>query len=168
MISAGIVDLRAVVRVTPESRDRSFWKRKGIHPERTAGDCPGHRPSGPLAFPQKPRDASCCPAGTRAIAGPAGVSWSHALDLNLLTLRPGSSGRNGQLPTVPAVVYGGTHAHHRSGGPFPHLRLRGYLAGRAGALRAEVDAAIRDAYAAAYAERVVDGISGHYLPWRPG
>jgi hypothetical protein len=32
------------------------------------------------------------------------------------------------------------------------------------ALRAEVDAAIQDAYAATYDERVVDGISGHYLP----
>jgi hypothetical protein len=42
--------------------------------------------------------------------------------------------------------------------------LRGYLADRATALRAEVDAAIRDAYAATYDERVIDGISGHYLP----
>jgi phytanoyl-CoA dioxygenase PhyH len=42
--------------------------------------------------------------------------------------------------------------------------LRGYLADRAGALRAEVDAAIRDAYSATYDERVIDGISGHYLP----
>jgi hypothetical protein len=42
--------------------------------------------------------------------------------------------------------------------------LRGYLADRVGALRAEVDAAIRDAYAATYDERVIDGISGHYLP----
>ena len=31
-------------------------------------------------------------------------------------------------------------------------------------LRAEVDAAIRDAYAATYDERVIDEISGHYLP----
>jgi hypothetical protein len=42
--------------------------------------------------------------------------------------------------------------------------LRGYLADRVGALRAEADAAIRDAYAASYDERVIDGISGHYLP----
>ena len=42
--------------------------------------------------------------------------------------------------------------------------LRGFLADRGGALRAEVDAAIRDAYAATYDERVIDGISGHYLP----
>lgn len=35
---------------------------------------------------------------------------------------------------------------------------------RTAALRAEVDAAIRDAYAATYHERVIDGISGHYLP----
>ncbi len=31
-------------------------------------------------------------------------------------------------------------------------------------MRAEVDAAIRDAYATTYDERVIDGISGHYLP----
>jgi hypothetical protein len=42
--------------------------------------------------------------------------------------------------------------------------LRGYLADRVGALRAEAGAAIRDAYAASYDERVFDGISGHYLP----
>ncbi len=42
--------------------------------------------------------------------------------------------------------------------------LSGYLADRVDALRAEVDAAIRDAYAAPYDERVIDGISGHYLP----
>jgi hypothetical protein len=42
--------------------------------------------------------------------------------------------------------------------------LRGYLADRVSALRDEVDAAIRDAYAASYDERVIDGISGHYLP----
>ncbi len=42
--------------------------------------------------------------------------------------------------------------------------LRGFLADRVAALRAEVDAAIRDAYAATYHERVIDGISGHYLP----
>jgi hypothetical protein len=35
---------------------------------------------------------------------------------------------------------------------------------RTAALSAEVDAAIRDAYAASYDERVIDGISGHYLP----
>ena len=42
--------------------------------------------------------------------------------------------------------------------------LRGYLADRVGVLGGEVDAAIRDAYAATYDERVIDGISGHYLP----
>jgi hypothetical protein len=42
--------------------------------------------------------------------------------------------------------------------------LRGYLADCAAALRTEADAAIRDAYAATYDERGVDGISGHYLP----
>jgi hypothetical protein len=42
--------------------------------------------------------------------------------------------------------------------------LRGYLASRIGVLRAEADAALRDAYAATYHERVIDGISGHYLP----
>lgn len=47
---------------------------------------------------------------------------------------------------------------------FGFTALRGYLADRAAALRAEADAAIRDAYAASYDERVIDGISGHYLP----
>jgi hypothetical protein len=42
--------------------------------------------------------------------------------------------------------------------------LRGYLADRTGALRAEADAALCDACAATYHERVIDGISGHYLP----
>jgi hypothetical protein len=42
--------------------------------------------------------------------------------------------------------------------------LRGMLTDRVAALRTEVDAAIRDAYAATYDERVIDGISGHYLP----
>ena len=42
--------------------------------------------------------------------------------------------------------------------------LRGFLADRAAALHTEADAAIRDAYAATYDERVIDGISGHYLP----
>jgi hypothetical protein len=47
---------------------------------------------------------------------------------------------------------------------FGFVVLRGYLADRIGTLRAEADAAIRDAYAATYDERVFDGISGHYLP----
>jgi hypothetical protein len=47
---------------------------------------------------------------------------------------------------------------------FGFVVLRGYLADRAAGLRAEADAAIRDAYAASYDERVIDGISGHYLP----
>jgi hypothetical protein len=42
--------------------------------------------------------------------------------------------------------------------------LRGMLADRVAALRTEADAAIRDAYAATYDDRVIDGISGHYLP----
>jgi hypothetical protein len=47
---------------------------------------------------------------------------------------------------------------------FGFVVLRGFLADRAADLHAETDAAIRDAYAASYDERVVDGISGHYLP----
>jgi Phytanoyl-CoA dioxygenase (PhyH) len=47
---------------------------------------------------------------------------------------------------------------------FGFVVLRGYLADRAVTLRAEVDAVIRDAYAATCHERVIDGISGHYLP----
>ena len=47
---------------------------------------------------------------------------------------------------------------------FGFVVLRGFLGDRAAALRAETDAAIRDAYAATYDERVIDGISGHYLP----
>ena len=47
---------------------------------------------------------------------------------------------------------------------FGFIVLRGYLADSVSVLRAEVDAAIRDAYAATYDERVFDGISGHYLP----
>ena len=46
--------------------------------------------------------------------------------------------------------------------------LRGYLADRISELRAEADAAVRDAYAATYDERVIDGISGHYLPMASG
>ena len=47
---------------------------------------------------------------------------------------------------------------------FGFVVLRGFLATYTGVLQAEVDAAIRDAYGARYTERVVDGISGHYLP----
>jgi hypothetical protein len=47
---------------------------------------------------------------------------------------------------------------------FGYVVLRGFLADRSAALRAETDGAIRDAYAATYNERVIDGISGHYLP----
>ena len=47
---------------------------------------------------------------------------------------------------------------------FGFVVLDGFLADRLAELRAEVDAAIRDAYAASYDERVIDGISGHYLP----
>lgn len=52
-----------------------------------------------------------------------------------------------------------------------HFRTFGFVvlpdllgAARTGALRAEVDTALYDAYAATYDERVIDGISGHYLP----
>jgi hypothetical protein len=52
-----------------------------------------------------------------------------------------------------------------------HFRIFGFVVlpgllglDRTTALRAEVDGAIRDAYAATYDERVIDGISGHYLP----
>ncbi|MGH9169695.1 MAG: phytanoyl-CoA dioxygenase family protein [Acidimicrobiales bacterium] len=47
---------------------------------------------------------------------------------------------------------------------FGFVVLSDLLAEHATALRAEVDTAIRDAYAATYDERVIDGISGHYLP----
>ena len=48
---------------------------------------------------------------------------------------------------------------------FGFVALPGLLGSdRAATLGAEVDAAIRDAYAATYDERVIDGISGHYLP----
>jgi hypothetical protein len=47
---------------------------------------------------------------------------------------------------------------------FGFVVLRGFLSDRAGVLRAETDAAVRDAYAATYDQRVIDGISGHYLP----
>lgn len=52
-----------------------------------------------------------------------------------------------------------------------HFRTLGFVAlpgllgaARAEALRAEVDTAIRDAYAVTYHQRVIGGISGHYLP----
>jgi len=47
---------------------------------------------------------------------------------------------------------------------FGFVVLREFLEDHTDALRAEVDAAIRDAYAATYDERGLDGISGHYLP----
>lgn len=47
---------------------------------------------------------------------------------------------------------------------FGFVVLRGHFAEHAAPLRHEVDAAVRDAYAATYDERVIDGISGHYLP----
>lgn len=48
---------------------------------------------------------------------------------------------------------------------FGFVALPGLLGpDRAAGLRAEVDAALRDAYAATFEERVIDGISGHYLP----
>jgi hypothetical protein len=52
-----------------------------------------------------------------------------------------------------------------------HFRTFGFVplpdflgANRTGALRDEVETALRDAYAMTYDERVIDGISGHYLP----
>ena len=52
-----------------------------------------------------------------------------------------------------------------------HFRAFGFVAlpgllgpDRTTALRTEVDTALRDAYAAIYDERVIGGISGHYLP----
>lgn len=48
---------------------------------------------------------------------------------------------------------------------FGYVALPGLLGRkRASALGSEVATALRDAYAAAYDERVMDGISGHYLP----
>jgi hypothetical protein len=48
---------------------------------------------------------------------------------------------------------------------FGFVALPGLLgAARTVALGAEVDAALRDAYADTYDHRVIDGISGHYLP----
>ncbi len=57
-----------------------------------------------------------------------------------------------------------TTAHIDHFATFGFAVLRGYLADRVSMLCAEVDAAIRDAYAATYDERLIDGISGHYLP----
>ncbi|HZT65168.1 MAG TPA: phytanoyl-CoA dioxygenase family protein [Acidimicrobiales bacterium] len=47
---------------------------------------------------------------------------------------------------------------------FGFVVLRGALAKHAAVLEAEVDAAIHDAYNTTFDERIVDGISGHYLP----
>src|SRR5579863_8788414 len=47
---------------------------------------------------------------------------------------------------------------------FGFVALPGLLGQYAEALHHEVDAALRDAYATTYDERVIDGISGHYLP----
>ncbi len=47
---------------------------------------------------------------------------------------------------------------------FGFVVLRDHLAEHTTPLRDEVDAAIRDAYATTYDDRVIDGISGHYLP----
>lgn len=51
--------------------------------------------------------------------------------------------------------------HYRT---FGFVTLPDLLAGHVEALRNEVDAALRDAYAITYDERVIDGIGGHYLP----
>src|ERR1700722_17969951 len=47
---------------------------------------------------------------------------------------------------------------------FGFVVFRDFLAEHTNGLRTEVDVALRDAYAATYHERVIDGISGHYLP----
>jgi hypothetical protein len=47
---------------------------------------------------------------------------------------------------------------------FGFVALRDWLTEHAAPLRAEVDAALRDAYATTYHDRAIDGISGHYLP----
>jgi hypothetical protein len=47
---------------------------------------------------------------------------------------------------------------------FGFVALAGFLSGTTEAIRREVDAALRDAYANTYDLRVMDGISGHYLP----
>ena len=47
---------------------------------------------------------------------------------------------------------------------FGFVVLRDHLAEQTLPLREEVDAAIKDAYATTYEDRVIDGISGHYLP----
>jgi hypothetical protein len=52
-------------------------------------------------------------------------------------------------------------AHFRT---FGFVVLRGLLAEHTASLRDEADAALRDAYAANYDDRVIDGISGRYLP----
>jgi hypothetical protein len=52
--------------------------------------------------------------------------------------------------------------HYRT---FGFVALPGLLSpARTELLRAEVDSALKDAYAATYDERVIEGISGHYLP----
>jgi hypothetical protein len=52
-----------------------------------------------------------------------------------------------------------------------HFRAFGFVAlggllgpARASSLRTEVDTALRDAYASTYEDRVIAGVSGHYLP----
>jgi len=57
-----------------------------------------------------------------------------------------------------------TTAQARYFATFGFAVLRGFLTDRVDALRAETGTAIRDAYAATYDERVIDGIGGHYLP----
>jgi Phytanoyl-CoA dioxygenase (PhyH) len=48
---------------------------------------------------------------------------------------------------------------------FGFVVLRDFLGdGRTEALRTEVDTALHDAYVATYDERIIDGISGHYVP----
>src|SRR5262245_45199557 len=74
----------------------------------------------------------------------------------------------GHLFTPPISRRGGTmlstdQIHHFRA--FGFVALRGLLGpDQAAALQAEVDASIRHAYAATYDQRVIDGISGHYLP----
>jgi hypothetical protein len=47
---------------------------------------------------------------------------------------------------------------------FGFVAIPGLLGQCSDALRHEVDTALRDAYAPTYDQRVIDGISGHYLP----
>jgi hypothetical protein len=67
-----------------------------------------------------------------------------------------------QLPQEVHVLTTTQIDHYRT---FGFVVLPGLLGTeRTAALRTEVDVALRDAYSTTYDERVIDGISGHYLP----